>query len=294
MNKQLRDGYTQSEAGTPYQNTEDAGKVSGVLPQLLNFVKEEEVSKYLDDDEWLMEEKKDGVRQMIRKNKKVVEGINKKGLITSLPVTTEEAVRKACGVLDAQLDGELVGEVYWLFDLLSMGVHSYGTVSVNARLNAINEWFEESSYNDYFKLVPIATGKQAKHKLYNKLKKDRAEGVVFKKLDSPYKAGRPASGGTQVKFKFKGSATVRCKEINDKNSFIMEMQENGNWIEVGNCTFFPTKTVPEVSKFYEVEYLYAYPGGSLFQPTLKEARTDSDESDCNLSQLKYKQGTEEN
>ena len=38
----------------------------------------------------------------------------------------------------------------------------------------------------------------------------------------------------------------------------------------------------------EVRYLYAYEGGSLFQPTLKGPRADLTEEAAQLVQLKYK------
>ncbi len=295
MNSQLRDGYTLAEGGTPYIGTENQGKVSGVLPQLLNFIDEEEIQKYINDDAWVMQEKKDGVRQMVKKKGKILEGVNKKGLVVSLPENVVDEIKLVCGVPDTIIDGELVGEVYWMFDILSYGVHSFTDKSYSERLEAIQEDFDTLSIHPeaHFRLVPTAIGKSSKKAMFAKLKKENAEGVVFKKLDSIYKPGRPNSGGNQLKFKFKGSATVRCKYLNDKNSFMMEMMSAGDWIEVGNCTYFPTILVPTLGRFYEIEYLYAYPGGSLFQPTLKEHRTDVDEGDCGVSQLKCKQGSVE-
>lgn len=288
--KQLSEGYTTGESGTPYVGTENQGKVSGLIPQTPNIIEEEEVAKYLNDDAWCMQEKKDGVRCMIRKEGKTVEGINKKGIVTSLPLTTETGIREACQDLQAVLDGELVGEKFWLFDTLAIGIRAWSNKPYSARLEAIQEWL--SPFNEYFEMVPTAIGKASKKAMFAKIRLDKGEGVVFKKLDSLYVPGRPASYGDHIKFKFKGSATVRCKNLNNKNSFVMEMMSKGDWIEVGNCTFFPTVLSPKLGKLYEVEYLYAYPGGSLFQPTLKEERKDCDEGDCGISQLKYKQGTE--
>lgn len=289
-------GYTEGFLGTPYVSTENAGRVSGVLPQLLNFIDEGELQTYLNDDAWVMQEKKDGVRQLIKKSKKTVEGVNKKGLIVSLPQNVVDEVRLLCGEADATIDGELVGEVYWMFDLLSIGVHALSGDTYTSRLSSIQEWFGDQ-INDvsfqHIKMVPTAIGKASKKALYAKLKKENAEGIVFKKLDSLYKPGRPNSGGSQVKFKFLGSATVRCKNLNDKSSFVMEMLNKGDWVEIGNCTFFPTKLTPSIGKLYEVHYLYAYIGGSLFQPVLKEERIDADEGDCLTSQLKYKKDSVE-
>lgn len=294
VKKQQRGGYTTGEQGTPYQNTENAGKVSGVLPQLLNFIQESEVPKYLDDDDWVMQEKKDGVRKMIRQHAKVVEGINKKGIVTPIPKIIEHCIHKACGRVEAIIDGELVGEVYWLFDLLSIGVHAYSDKTYRERLEAIQEWLGDD-FDDNFKMVPTAVGKSSKKALYKKLKEENAEGVVFRKLDSVYKAGRPHSGGSLVKFKFKTTATIRVKCLNEKNSFQMEMLSKGDWIDVGNCTYFPTVLIPEPGQFAEIEYLYVRGvGGSLYgPPVLLSIREDANEDDCLVSQLKEKQGTGE-
>ena len=38
----------------------------------------------------------------------------------------------------------------------------------------------------------------------------------------------------------------------------------------------------------EIRYLYAYPNGSLYQPTLLGVRDDIGIEDCSVKQLKYK------
>lgn len=283
-------GYTEAEGGIPYQNTDNANKVSGILPQLLNEIEEDELKKYLKDDNWIMQQKMDGERRMIKKSKKTVEGVNRKGLIVSLPSSVESAIAELCGTADAILDGEMVGEVYWLFDILSMGVHSYVDIGCNDRLNAIDEWFTEiAAYHDDIRLVSTAftwTGKKA---LYDALVKKNAEGVVFKRFDAPYKVGRPASGGTQVKFKFYSTATVRVKETTvDKRSVSMEVKSLGKWTEIGKVTIPVNHVVPDPKTIAEVRYLYAYHDGSLFQPTYLGPRSDADENDCVASQLKFK------
>lgn len=294
--KQRREGYTTAPDGTPHVGTENQGRVSGLLPQLLNPIEESEVEKYIKDNEWVMQEKKNGHRQMIRKSGKDIEGVNRKGLTVSLPETVVNDVREICGQVGAVLDGELIGEVFWIFDMLTIGVHALTERTYQDRLVCITEWLSPDGVlnEPHFKMVPTAIGTTNKRDLFERLKREKAEGVVFTKLNSVYKVGRPNSKGDRVKFKFMASATVRCKCLNDQNSFVMEMLSKGDWVEVGNCTFFPTKTVPKPGKLYEVEYMYAYPNGSLYgPPVLLEERTDVDEDACVKSQLKYKQGTEE-
>lgn len=58
-------GYTEGEQGTPYLNS--AQTPSGILPQLLNPIEENEVQKLIRDDSWCMQEKFDGRRLLIQK-----------------------------------------------------------------------------------------------------------------------------------------------------------------------------------------------------------------------------------
>jgi bifunctional non-homologous end joining protein LigD len=45
-----------------------------------------------------------------------------------------------------------------------------------------------------------------------------SEGVVFKEIDSPFSAGRPNSGGSQLKFKFVESASFVVTGVNTRRS----------------------------------------------------------------------------
>lgn len=294
VKEKMSKGYQSKEGSAPgYQNPTSEKKMIGVLPQLLNSIEEEQVTRYLNDDCCIMQEKKDGVRSMIVKKKKVVEGSNRKGEVTSLPTSVEQAISKACGNADAITDGELVGEVYWLFDLLSIGVHAYANKPYEERLEAIKEWLGDS-FSEHFQFVPTAVTKEEKKKLYAKLKREGAEGVVFKRLDAPYKAGRPASGGSQVKFKFYATASFRVKAINvGKRSVQMEILNGTVWEGVESVTIPVNQEIPEPGSIIEVRYLYAYPQGGLAQPICLGVRTDIDDTACVKSQLKYKQGSKD-
>ena len=59
-------------------------------------------------------------------------------------------------------------------------------------------------------------------------------------------------------------------------------------VEVGNVTIPANKDIPKEGQIVEVRYLYAYRGGSLFQPTYLGPRTDVLKDECTFSQLKYK------
>jgi bifunctional non-homologous end joining protein LigD len=59
-------------------------------------------------------------------------------------------------------------------------------------------------------------------------------------------------------------------------------------IPVGNVTIPPNHNIPVAGDVVEVEYLYAYKGGSIYQPVYRGKRTDLDINACTTDQLKYK------
>jgi bifunctional non-homologous end joining protein LigD len=74
-----------------------------------------------------------------------------------------------------------------------------------------------------------------------------------------------------------------------KRSVQMQVyDEVGTPVEVGSVTIPPNKDIPEVGSVIEVTYLYAYEGGSLFQPVFNKERNDVLPDECTESQLKYK------
>jgi len=69
----------------------------------------------------------------------------------------------------------------------------------------------------------------------------------------------------------------------------MSLLEDGKEVFVGNVTISVNKDIPKEREIIEVKYLYAYRGGSLYQPSFLQVRKDVDEKECLMSQLKYKQ-----
>ena len=76
--------------------------------------------------------------------------------------------------------------------------------------------------------------------------------------------------------------------INDKRSVGMSLIEDGKEIFVGNVTISPNKNVPKKDEIIEVRYLYAYKGGSLYQPIFLGVRDDIVRDECLIGQLKFK------
>ena len=149
---------------------------------------------------------------------------------------------------------------------------------------------------DSFNGLRAAASLENKKRLWQQIKDTDGEGVVFKRIDSPVTSGRPNSGGDWRKFKFTETASCCVMELNnDKRSVRIGLLNEeisdatpDHLVMAGNVTIPPNHTVPSIGDIVEVEYLYAYPGGSLYQPVYRGQRNDLELNDCTFSQLKYK------
>jgi bifunctional non-homologous end joining protein LigD len=181
-----------------------------------------------------------------------------------------------------------VGETLFVFDLLEIDTIDVRSAPYSQRLSQL----ESLGLRGAIVVAETAKTQEAKQQFYVRLKTSGGEGIVFKNHAAPYTAGRPNSGGTQVKLKFYATASVVVTKINDKRSVAVAVLAGEHQVGVGNVTIPPNKDVPAVNAIVEVRYLYAYKGGSLYQPTYLGVRDDMRVEDCSISQLKYKKETE--
>lgn len=287
-------GYTEGEEGTPYSGTERAGQVSGLAPQLLNPVEEDELQQLLDDPAYLMQEKVDGNRLMVLFDRGEVQGSNRKGLVVPIASSIEAGVKELIGGGSALLDGEAVGDIYHIFDLLKIDGEDLRPCGVEERWMRLQVLFGERE-GGIVRLVPMSRKPWHKRQRISELQVLRAEGVVFKLWNAPYISGRPTSGGNQLKYKFVESATCLVAGVNgDKRSVRVQVVDRANneFVEVGNVTIPSNSDIPRSNDLVEVRYLYAHPGGSLYQPVYRGLRRDKDAADF-LDTLKFKRGVEE-
>ncbi len=276
-------GYTPGENGTPYRHSDK--QASGVLPQLLNAVEDEELESLLNDRQHVMQEKHDGRRLMLRKLTHTITGINKLGVVTGFPAIVAEEFQVA--EADFLIDGEIVGEEYHAFDLLELdGDDLRGRTYQERYLHLMNLL---ASFNHrHISIVETVHLPEQKQVMFDDLKSRNREGVVFKRLNSIYTAGRPNSGGPQLKFKFHETASFIVTKANGKRSVGLMLFDGAKAIPVGNVTIPPNHEVPQVGAIVECRFLYAFRGGSIFQPVYLGVRDDIRAEECQLSQLKYK------
>jgi bifunctional non-homologous end joining protein LigD len=283
LNEKLSKGYQECETTSPTVTPVSSVKkvaTSRELPQLLNAIEDPET--YITDDRFVAQEKMDGERRRVSFDlfEKSLTQYNKKGQAIPIVTDLKTALKGQFGIFD----GEMVGDVFYVFDLLSANGTDVRELPYSKRVAMLNEF----SFGKGIKIVKVARGTKEKRKLFEKLKKENKEGIVFKKEDAPYSVGRPSSGGDQLKFKFCKTATCRVSSLTkSKRSVGLEMID-GDSVAVGKVTIPPNKEVPTIGSYIEVKYLYAYKGGSLYQPIYLGERNDQDESDINIKQLVYK------
>ena len=279
-------GYTPGEDGTPYQGTEKANQSTGIHCQLLNPIEEHQVAKLIADPAWWMQEKFDGRRLLIRKMGDEITGINRLGLTVALPETlARDAAQRP---LDVILDGECIGETFHAFDVLLVGDDDLGGCRYGERYLRLMNLLASFQHRQ-IQLVATAFTPRQKADLFDQLKTSRAEGVVFKQIDAPYIAGRPASGGPQLKYKFCATASFIVAKINAKRSIALQLLDGGKLVPAGNVTIPPNHEIPQAGQVVECRFLYAYKeSGSIYQPVYLGARDDITAEECTTSQLKYR------
>lgn len=279
-------GYTEGEAGTAYTASNLDKEHSGIYLQLLNEVDEVQAIALCNDERYCAQEKYDGHRRGIKSSKNSIEGINKKGLFTGLTQNIIDHA-KTFSYKHYVIDGEQINDRHFAFDILELDGQDLSELPYKERYFHLSNLVVDDKA---ISVVETAFTTEEKLSLLEKIKAQNGEGLVFKRVDAPYRAGRPNSGGDQLKFKLYASCSVIVEAHNEgkRSVSISGIDDNGNRVPLGNVTIPPNKTIPQINEICEIKYLYAFLGGSLYQPVYKGLRKTVDAEECTLSQLKYK------
>jgi bifunctional non-homologous end joining protein LigD len=278
-------GYTPGENGTPYQHTDAEPRATGLAPQLLNAIEEDEVQRLVTDDHWAMQEKFDGRRMLVRKQGAAIHGINRRGLTVGLPSPVTVAAHAMPG--DFILDGECVGDVLFAFDLLDRDGEDQCRLEYRQRLSALRDLLACAPRS--IRLVLTAFEANRKSGLLDELRLEQREGVVFKRLDAPYTAGRPNCGGPQLKHKFYATLSAIVGKLNARRSVELLLRDGSRCVAAGNVTIPVNHRVPVSGTVIEVRYLYGFrESGCLYQPVYLGPRTDVSHRECMAAQIKFK------
>lgn len=256
-------------------------------PMLLNEATEQERSKFLASDDWLLQPKFDGHRCFLYCDEHgKVSGIsrvgNQKGLDARIIQAAQAWLRQ--NNQPFIIDGELIGETYVCFDVLRLGDTDVWRQPASYRAGQVQVmWHEPGSIIG----ATTAFTRDQKERLYQACYRQGLEGVVLKKKSTPYKAGRPSFGGNGLKVKFWNTASViSLGQHGSKSSFEMGLADGR---EMGTCTIPPGKQIPRAGVVCEIKYLYVHDVGRKFvQPVFLGVRDDIRPEECTADQLRVK------
>lgn len=266
---------------------------TSMMPQLLNAIDECDVDKYLDSPDWIAQEKHDGDRRGFELASGSVVSANRKGFSVAYPQRVPDAIVQGCAqYLPLTVDGELMGTDYVIFDVRvyqGVNVEHMPLIERIGLIDRLDTGLALAGISNV-RVVRTAVTSEAKRTLLARMKEQRREGLVFKRVDAPYVPGKPNSGGTQLKFPFRKNATgiVISHHATKASVGIGMLDDLGKVIPVGSCTIPPNKSTPPIGALVDVQYLYAYQGGSLFQPVYLRERDDVNRGECTLSRLHFK------
>lgn len=261
----------------------------GPAAQLLNPLEDDELERFLTDDRVIAQQKVDGQRVLARVGAELM-ATNREGQLTSVSAVILEGLSYLPpGTI---VDGEVVGDALWLFDLLQVGERDLRGLGYWERFTVLSEELEPA-LSGPVSVLPAFRGTKAKRALHARLLASGAEGIVFKERDAPYTSGRPASGGPQRKLKFIKSADVFILE-NAGNAYRMAVWDSAKIFEVGKVFAGTTnesrRALDERLRrgerpVAEVRYLYATDDHQLFQPVFVRLRDDKPLEHCRRDQL---------
>lgn len=246
----------------------------------------EEGAALLHDPAWLAQEKANGIHVIAYRLETVV-GTNKIGQVLELPPVVKD-------VLCRMPKGSIVaGELHHagpfdVFDLLEhkgMDLRSQHTTARYKALVALGKCFTNP-----VRVIRSAESDADKVALLAALEAERAEGIIFKLKTAPYTHGRPHSGGTMRRWKFRKEAQVivRRRTGDVKASFDMfALDGKGEPVSLGSVsahTHFKT-LAPGEALVARVSYLYASKSLKLVQPSVEGLLPDTDPKGCATAQL---------
>lgn len=279
-------GYQESAESTkPYHQSGSEGNDSGIRCQLLNPVEGNEINQLLSNTTHCLQEKFDGRRLMVRKQGDIITGINRRGLVVSVPDSICQAVEEI--PFDVLIDGEAVGNKLHAFDLLEVKGNNIRQRRYIDRYAALLQILPRKSKALRWVTTVVTPADKTRH--YEIIKNAGREGVVLKDMDAQFCIGRPNSGGTQLKFKFVESASFVVISRNAKRSVSLGLYHGDTLVPAGNVTIPPNHAVPAEGEVIEAKYLYAFrESGAIYQPVYLGKRFDIPAADCTTNQLKYK------
>lgn len=261
-----------------------------IFPQLAQQAELTSLEKYIDDDNWVMEQKLDGHRVLLVSPPRAMAptALTRNGsLYTRKLPTAIQNFRFPEG--EWILDGELVDGTFWVFDIPKTPNNAVDGAALWSRRAMLESFL--ANVNHPFKLVPQARTSDEKIKLAEQSLKNNFEGLLLKKRDTPYRSGGRTSEWLKVKYKKTIDVVVLDVRDDGKESARLGIYRDGTLIDVGRASLIGKEKRGLISVGDVIEVLYLYCNNPdqprLYQPTILRRRNDKRPDECDAQQLKY-------
>ena len=240
-----------------------------ILTQQAVEVSADDARAMLTDPDFTAQRKLDGKRCVLQ-----IQG----GRVQTLDRTGSECPEIGFPVSrNCVLDGELIGDEFTAFDLLSLDGQDWRTKPQEERFDMLLA----------LGMVPIVEHADGDLGAFvERAKSEGWEGVVFKRKSADYRDVSREYVPRTFKLKFRKSASFIVNRINEKASIGIATVDGA---DRGNVAVTNRQTCPKIGDIVEVEYLYANrKSGKLTQPKLLAIRFDVPRERCTANQLRFK------
>ena len=279
--------------------TERDGKSAGVPVPLLTAVSESVLHELLQHKGMYWSRKMNGVRRgAISKNGDVI-GFKRSNEFVSLMPAIADAVLKAFGH-DAIVDGELVGDTLYLFDMQRLNgedLTACGFKERYDRLRTVGLANEDIVYTPANVFASFATsktvvilpmcGSDEALRFFEALREINAEGIVGRNGFASVVDGKFLTSMDSVKFKFYEMLSAKCIKHNQKHSVEVALLDGAEWKDMCSVTIPASMALPTIGSIIELRYLPARVGRKLDQPSFQMVRDDIGLDACTMDQVVY-------
>lgn len=280
-------------------------------PMLFHSADPKQMADFIADDNWVIQQKVDGMRCMVR--------IDEWGSIQFLTRDGRELKSAAAKLHFVKLRqsfaglafdigrdrGELVMDAELMTDqglLVAFDLPIYrrdGSSVSDPQFAQIVRWQELVSLTGQYQLPfvrPVSTGLSTADKLalVQWVETQGGEGLIAKRVDSPYEPGARVKHSLKLKFTQTADVIVmdvsrgeskHSKRGGDKLNYIVGCYDGEKYVEVASVSAIGKAEVM-TGDIIEVEYLYVGAGGRLVQPRMVRPRPDKQPWETDIAQLK--------
>lgn len=255
--------------------------IGAMLAESTDFA---QVGDFITNDDWVFEQKADGNRILFTTSQSGPGVcITRNGSLYSKKIP--KAMKDFRFPRPMTLDGELVGEDFWVFDIPELGG---GPTLLNLanRRRELESLFSTGLLDD-FKLIPQAKDAGQKRLMHQLAITHGWEGLMVKRQASGYRYGRSPSW-------------LKAKQTQTADVIVIEVGRDGKEaatlaaidpvakraVEVGRCSLIGKPHVKPMD-VVEVKYLYLGANQRLYQPTLMRVRDDKLPTECFTTQFRH-------